>query len=146
MAEGLLARMLHDAPVRVASAGTDAPEGAPPTPQAVDVAMETGADIRGHRATRMTAEMVHRADLILVMERYHRERVLELDPEAGPKTRLLASFGGGPDKEIEDPIGRSVEFYRKTARTMADRLALVAASLRTRVSGRSSDCAHQRRT
>jgi len=130
MAEGLLLKMLSDVPVRVASAGTDAPVGMPPTTYAVDAAAELGADIREHRARQLTARMVSEADLILVMERYHRDRIVEMRPEVAPKIRLLGSYSGDPQEEIADPIGMSMEFYRKIARMLADMLAEVAKGLR----------------
>lgn len=145
MAEGLLLKMLAGAPVKVTSAGTDAPVGMPPTPYAVDAAAELGADIRDHRARQLTAKTVRDADLILVMERYHRDRIVEMLPEAGPKIELLGSYGGSPDREIADPIGMSMEFYRKIARILAERLGEVANGLRAGATGGSSDDAEQRR-
>ena len=145
MAEGLLANMLAGAPVKVSSAGTDAPVGRPPTPYAVDAAAELGADIREHRARQLTAKMVREADLVLVMERYHRDRIVEMLPEAGPKVELLGSYGGGQDREIADPIGMSMEFYRKIARILAEKLAEVAKGLRARASRGLSGDGEQRR-
>ncbi|UCG42067.1 MAG: low molecular weight protein arginine phosphatase [candidate division WOR-3 bacterium] len=145
MAEGLLLKILAGAPVKVTSAGTDAPVGMPPTPYAVDAAAELGADIREHRARQLTSRMVREADLILVMERYHRDRIVAMMPEAGPKIELLGSYGGGPDQEIADPIGMSMEFYQETAGILADRIANVADSLRVRATRGAGDDAEQRR-
>ena len=146
MAEGLLLNMLSGTPVRVASAGTDAPVGMPATPYAVDAAAELGADIRQHRARQLTAQMAGEADLILVMERYHRDRIVKMLPEAGPKIELLGTYGEGQDTEIADPIGMSMEFYRKVARILADRLAEVVKDLRGSAIRDSTDDAEQRRT
>ncbi|MCG2677439.1 low molecular weight protein arginine phosphatase, partial [bacterium] len=56
------------------------------------------------------------ADLILVMEKKHRERVRELNPDAKNKTFLLKEFAGEKKNlEIRDPIGLSDEVYKEVA-------------------------------
>jgi len=132
MAAGMLSRMLSGERVLVGSAGTDAPEGAPATKYAVEVAAEMGADITAHRAQQLLPEMIEAADLILVMERYHEEWIGERVPGARARVRFIAGYpqAGG---EIADPVGRSLEFYRETALLMKAGLMRVAAEVRQRL-------------
>lgn len=135
MAEGILNRMLENTRAFAQSAGTDAPVDAPATEAAVEAAREHGADISAHRARQLSAAMVSNADLVLVMEDYHRRRVVELVPEAASRTRLLAAYlpGAEPGSEIEDPVGRSPDFYRQTAARLATALEQVAREVRQRL-------------
>jgi protein-tyrosine-phosphatase len=55
--------------------------------------------------------MIKKADLILVMENYHKERVLDILPSAKDKTFLLTEYAGLEKKDILDPIGGSREGY-----------------------------------
>ncbi|OYD14479.1 hypothetical protein CH330_08590 [candidate division WOR-3 bacterium JGI_Cruoil_03_51_56] len=127
VASGLLKKMFENDRVFVYSAGTDVPEGAPATGCARQVAEEFGVDLGLHRAQSLTPGMVHNADLVLVMEKYHRERVVEMVPDAAGKTRLLC------DRPIEDPIGRPLEFYRRIAAEINHCLERVAGNIRTRL-------------
>ncbi|MGI6131118.1 MAG: low molecular weight protein arginine phosphatase [Bacillota bacterium] len=92
----------------VESAGVGAVDGDPATDNAVAVLAELGLDLASHRARLLTPEMVSQADTILAMERRHLERILELDPGAAPRARLLAEPG------IADPFGGAVDVYRRT--------------------------------
>jgi protein-tyrosine phosphatase len=74
LAEVMLAREFPDK--RVWSAGLGALVGEPADPLSVALAAEQGLDLSRHRAQQVTAPMCQRADLILVMEQYHR---LELE-------------------------------------------------------------------
>lgn len=133
MAAGILSKLVAGLPVFVYSAGTDAPVGASATRLALDVAREHGADISRHRAQQLSVSLVRAADLVLVMDRYHQARVIETLPEAASRTRLLLSFAGDGADEVEDPIGRSLEFYRRTAARMRAALEQVAADVRLRL-------------
>jgi tRNA threonylcarbamoyl adenosine modification protein (Sua5/YciO/YrdC/YwlC family) len=136
MAEGFLKEMLPE-PLRrkviVSSAGTAPLEGSPPTPNAVEAARELGADISGLVSKRLKPQTVRSADLVLTMERAHRDRVAELLPEAWEKTHLLKGYGeaGIPsfEREIGDPIGMPLDFYRTTAREIRLNLKGVVAEL-----------------
>ncbi|MCX6843749.1 MAG: hypothetical protein NTX53_15885 [candidate division WOR-3 bacterium] len=138
MASSALAEMLEGIPAFVYSAGTDAPVGGPATAMAVQVLREAGLDLTRHRAQQFEPEMIEAADLVLVMEEYHRERVVELVPDAAGRTRLLLSFVGC-DVEVGDPIGTSVDVYRRTLEQMRPALELVAREVRQRVGSRRTE-------
>ncbi len=91
----------------VESAGVAAADGEPAADNAIAALAEMGLDLSGHRARRLTLEMVLHADTILAMERRHLERILEMDPSAAPRARTLA------ESDIADPFGGSIEAYRR---------------------------------
>ena len=97
-----------------ASAGLVAPEGRPPTDEAIAVMKETGVDLSAHRSRLLTRGLVDAADLIAVMTASHRQQVLDAHPDAARKVRMLTSFGtANPAGDIPDPIGQSIFTYRK---------------------------------
>jgi protein-tyrosine phosphatase len=131
MAQVMLAHMLEGTPVFVYSAGTAAPEGNPATALAVEAMGEVGLDLTRHRARQLEPEMIRAADLVLVMEEYHRQRVLESVPEAAGRTWLLLSFAGS-EAEVGDPLGSSLAVYRWTREQMRTPLERVAREVRYR--------------
>jgi len=132
MAQAMLANMLEGTPALVCSAGTDAPVGSPAAPNAVEVTREAGVDLTRHRAHQVSPAMVEAADLVLVMEEYHRHRIADLVPDAASRIRLLLSYAG-TDENVADPLGFSVECYRKTRDEMKPALERVAAEVGERV-------------
>ena len=137
MAHSMLAKMLEGTPVSVCSAGTDAPVGGPATAQAVQVMHEVNLDLTGHRAQQLVPAMVETADLVLVMENYHRQRVAEMVPDAADRIRLLLTFVGR-DEPVGDPVGFSVECYRLTRDVMKPALERIAAEIRQRTGRQES--------
>ncbi len=129
MAVGFLKEMLKEKKeIRIDSCGTIFSSFGGPTPQAIKIMKEYEIDISSHKAKSLSKDLIDEADLILVTEEKHRERVRELNPEAENKTFLLKEFagdkkpppeGGVPPKagnlEIRDPIGLSDEVYREVA-------------------------------
>lgn len=119
MAEGYLSKRLKEMgleDIMVISAGTHAPQGLPPTDEAIEVMKENGVDISGYTATILNRMHIDNADLILVMSPHHRESVLNLSPDTGDKIHLLRKFaeeGLIKKDEISDPIGKSLEVYKK---------------------------------
>ena len=118
LAEAILRRWLPaggEALCAVASAGTAAVKGAPASDGALVVAAREGLSLRGHRARRLTREMVIEADLVLVMEPGHRRAVLALDPSAGERTHLLTGFADalapGEGEAVRDPLGGGEALY-----------------------------------
>lgn len=65
-----------------------------------------------HVSSPLTAKDLSRADLVLVMEEYHQERIVADFPEAADKVFLLKQFAGAGAGDIEDPIGLADEEYR----------------------------------
>jgi protein-tyrosine-phosphatase len=116
MAEAIARRLRPDLEFR--SAGTDALEGDGATLRAIQAAAGA-SDLSGHRARRLTAELVAEADLVLAMERHHVAAVRAFG--GGDKVRLL---GGG----ISDPISEDTdEAYEHTYTELRAAIAPVLA-------------------
>ena len=74
----------------------------------IELMQERGLDITGHRARQITPEMVHTADLVLVMEQGHR-RVLDAnEPESRGKIYRLGEW---QERDIGDPYQQPREAY-----------------------------------
>ncbi len=100
--------------IQVSSAGTWGLEGEPAAKHAIRVCADRGIDLSGHVARRLTREMVEESDLLLAMEMEHFQLVLDLEPEAFSKTRMLSSYGvkqSRIDPPIRDPYGRPKKAY-----------------------------------
>jgi len=118
MAEGLLKKELNSHDILVTSAGITALYGMAPTQEAVKVMRDkAGIDISSHLTRGLTSETAESADLILVMEKIHKDFISEKVPSAKDKTYLLKEFGADREdiKEagIPDPIGRPLEVYEE---------------------------------
>lgn len=70
-------------------------------------------DLSAHRAKQLTLEHLRQADLVLVMEKHHRQAVLDLDPTARGKTFLL---GHWINTEIPDPYRRGEDAHAEALR------------------------------
>jgi len=78
LAEGYLKRLLKENPlqdVQVESAGVIALHGSSAYECAIEVARQTGFDLKGHTARQITAEMAEATDQILCMETWHASRI-----------------------------------------------------------------------
>ncbi|MFH1381095.1 MAG: low molecular weight protein arginine phosphatase [Candidatus Omnitrophota bacterium] len=119
MAEGYLVSKLKSAGINdklVLSSGTGAISGVKPTKETIDVMAEHGIDVSGYVSTSLSRLHIENADVILVMTPGHKERVLNMMPEAEAKTFLLRQFSQEKGKHsdvIEDPIGMTLEFYKE---------------------------------
>ncbi|MBN1586315.1 MAG: low molecular weight protein arginine phosphatase [Candidatus Omnitrophica bacterium] len=120
MAEGYMRKCLQhcDGDYTVLSAGLAAIAGMPASAMTLEVLEEEGIDLSGHRSQPITPLMLDEADLILCMENYHKGALLEKAPAMQDKIFLLKEFGIEEelppiDRDILDPIGKSLDFYRE---------------------------------
>lgn len=109
MGEALLRHDLAAAGVDlpVASAGTHATGTSPATGHGTAVLAERGIDLTGHRSTRLDADALAVADLVVAMTREHEAAVGRLDPTARARTFVIGEavrLGGqvGPPADGED--------------------------------------------
>ena len=121
MGEGTLRSLLPPEladQVVVRSAGTGAVGGVPATTLAVGTTAGRGIDIRNHRSTEVTPDLLRSADLILCMEPTHVARVRELAPEKAEQIHLIteqSTEGAEASRTgIYDPIGGSAVEYDDT--------------------------------
>lgn len=135
MAKGLLRKMLQDRQdILVASAGVAALPGFRPTRETVEVMAKHGIDVSSHLTQRLTNQMVEEADLIFVMERIHRQEILNRVPSAKKKIFLLREYAdpvpGSPvDIEIPDPIAKSMDVYESCFRIIQESVEKVVKKL-----------------
>lgn len=116
---------LPDRGYEVLSAGIAALEGAPSTPEAMEVVRERGADLTGHVARYVTTSMLRQADLIVCMTPQHLDAVLDMAPDVADRARLLRPDGGS----VADPIGGSIDVYRRCATQIEESLRVLLAEL-----------------
>jgi len=120
MAEGFLKKMLkkkigNSQRIRVLSAGVNA-FGWPATREAAEIMKREGIDVSGFRSKRLNEELVDKADLILTMEKSHKDTVLSLFPQYARKTFTLKEFAGEKENiDISDPYGGGLKTYETCA-------------------------------
>jgi len=120
MAAEMFKKMLGEGinKINVISAGVGTVPGMQATEYTIKVLQREGVDASAHRSMPASKELLKKADLIMVMERYHKRRILEIDPDAKDKVHLLREFRKSPDEIVEpevlDPIGRPLEVYERT--------------------------------
>jgi protein-tyrosine-phosphatase len=118
MAKALIRKEIADRgltpDVTIDSAGTYAMVDHPASGGSINAMAQRGLDISGHRAKQLTAELVNKADVILVMEERHRRSIFVTWPRAIMKTLLLSELSGGHEG-IDDPYGGEQWEYDQTA-------------------------------
>ena len=80
----------------------------PASEHAVALVQERGLDISNHRARQITPDMVHAADLVLVMEAGHRRALDMNEPAARGK---IYRIGEWQDRDIKDPYRQPREAF-----------------------------------
>lgn len=127
IAENLLRMHVRDIIAR--SAGIAAVIGSEMDPVSRAVAASHGLECQPHVARQLSRDMCGEADLILVMDHYHREAVSAMSPHSRGKIFLLGRFLD--DAEIPDPFQKSHEVYEsvhcmleKATRSWAAKLAV----------------------
>ena len=117
MAEELLRAALKGDPnYRVLSAGIGALDGQPVTEESVVAMAELGHDIAAHASQSLRVPLIESADFIFTMTRQQLSAIQTLYPMAAEKTFLLREFEDAEivGKDVADPIGQSLEVYRRT--------------------------------
>lgn len=100
------------------SAGFHAVDQRPADPMMVEEAASCGVDLAPWRSRTLDAQMVQRADAILVMEMAHLERLLQEHPQARGKAFLLgaATAASMHHAEVADPYGKPRAEYARVCR------------------------------
>lgn len=91
-----------------ASAGVFAPEGVPPSPEAVNALAELGIEYAGV-SRRLTADLLREAEIVFCMTTAHvaaARSLVEGDPDGQARILLLDPAG-----DVEDPIGMGQNAY-----------------------------------
>jgi protein-tyrosine phosphatase len=121
MAESILKEKLRNSgmtDISVSSAGLMDMKGGRAREEALKIIKGLGVDISGHRSRHLTGEMVKDADMIVVMESDHMDKILSEYPDAKDKVFLFSKFGNnkGVETDIADPYGGSIFNYRVALR------------------------------
>lgn len=95
----------------ITSAGLVGLEGQGMEPTAKMVAESNGLACGPHVAKKLTAELCHDSELILVMESRQKDRISQRFPEASGKTFLLTQWNGKND--IPDPYKRGRDAFER---------------------------------
>ncbi len=104
--------------VDVISAGLAAAENDPASREAIDVMREYQADMSQHLSQPVTDHMLEESTRVLAMTQRHLQLLREYRPDLAQKFALLDRRGA----DVPDPIGGSIEDYRKCAETVARNL------------------------
>ena len=113
-------RLGPNLPWTAGSAGLSAVDGLPASQSAIAVMSEAGIDIKTHRSRELTGELIDTATIILVMTEDHALEVKKRFPKARDRVHLLGSFKQNSEKkDIVDPAGAGIEFYRRTLNDIA---------------------------
>ncbi|MXS85114.1 low molecular weight phosphotyrosine protein phosphatase [Nitrosomonas sp. HPC101] len=89
----------------VSSAGLGALPGHQADPAVHQLMAETGLDISTHRARQITDDMIHRADIILVMETWQKTAIEARTPSAKGKVFRLGEW---EKIDISDPYKKNL--------------------------------------
>lgn len=103
--------------VSVDSAGTLALDGNAADKTIQELMVERGhPEIVGHRSRALLPHHLTTYQLILCMDRSHLEKVHQMSLSTVGKTMLFGRWAEG--KEVEDPVGRSLETYSNCLENM----------------------------
>jgi len=125
MAEGFLREYLKNdknlsANYEVASAGIAAQPGEPASINAIKVMKDIwNIDLSGHRASRLTKEIVENAFLILTMSQSHKNLISSIFKDCSDKIFTLKEHVKIPELrglDIHDPFGLSLAEYESCAK------------------------------
>lgn len=89
---------------KVDSAGTWTLPGQPVSPETVHAAAKFGASLEGHRSQLVSADLLSRFDLVLVMEKGHKEALDQEFPVFSAKTHLISHVIDQINYDIPDPV------------------------------------------
>lgn len=94
---------------KIDSAGTGALIDHAADESAIKISAKYGLSLEGHKGRQFTPALGRQYDLILVMERYHIEKIGRIAPEIRGKTMLFGQWLN--NREIPDPYRKSEEAF-----------------------------------
>jgi protein-tyrosine phosphatase len=95
----------------VNSAGLETNPGKPAHPSAKTVALQQELTLDTHVTVQVHAELLDKADLIVVMEERQKHRIQRLYPKTKGKVVLLGSFDPNGPLDIADPYSGPLEEF-----------------------------------
>ncbi|MDB6050303.1 MAG: wzb [Pseudomonas sp.] len=112
MAEAMFRKRLMSPHLQVSSAGIHAMLASPIDPLAREVLRNHDIPTYKHQARQVTRQMLHDAELILLMETDQLHSILKLAPEVRGKTFLIGKWQH--ELEIADPYRRPKLAFEQT--------------------------------
>ncbi len=100
---------------KISSAGVMAASDLPASHEAIEVCTAKGVDLKDHKSSLVTSELVEKSDLIFVMCRSYLEAIRTLAPASTEKCFLLDK-----NDDIPDPIAGGHEVYYRCSRQIED--------------------------
>ena len=133
VAAELLRRELAPLGIDVRSAGMVG-FNRPAPPEAVIAATRHNVDLAGHRSALITAELVRRADVIVVMEAGQARHVCERFGRLPSDVFLLGDFDPWPveSRAIRDPVDQDLEVFTSVYERIARCARAMVAILRSK--------------
>ena len=120
MAEGYFRYLISKSKrkdITVASAGTFAGDGEPPSPNSVKAMKKIGIDFAHYKSSALTKEMLEAADLIVAMTLSHKHYVGHMSAKAMKKTKVLGEYNN-TGEDLADPFGGGSDIYSYCLNTM----------------------------
>lgn len=100
--------------LKVGSAGLHAMGGQGADRAASEAAAAQGVALDGHIARQLTAELGAGHDLILVMEKAHRDEIARRMPQLVGRTMLFGQWLQEGDTDIADPYQQAAQVHHET--------------------------------
>jgi protein-tyrosine phosphatase len=114
----VLAHRLAAPAIELVSAGTQATSGRVADPVMVEAALERGyRDLSAHRSQPVLAGLLRSCDLVLCMERGHRDDLLNRYPMM---TGRIRTFLETPSRDVDDPTGLTPADYARAIAVIED--------------------------
>src|SRR5690606_23930534 len=109
----------------VSSAGLAAMEGAPASPESVELCAEQGVDLRSHASQPLTEALLVQTDRLYTMTAGHREAILSRYPELSDRVEVLSRNGD----DVTDPIGCGRSAYEQSFTEITENLRVLVDEL-----------------
>ncbi|MFP4460021.1 MAG: hypothetical protein ACLFSQ_10590 [Candidatus Zixiibacteriota bacterium] len=136
LAEGLLkyyiinSDILNENDFKISSAGTLDIGQMPVSEKSATVASEYGAEINAHISKHIDRESAEEAEKIIVMSKKHKDYIENAFPSSAGKIEFLSNFGNpSSNKNIPDPIGEDLDYYRKIGKIIEDHIRHLVSNL-----------------
>jgi tRNA A37 threonylcarbamoyladenosine synthetase subunit TsaC/SUA5/YrdC/protein-tyrosine-phosphatase len=131
MAKALLEKKLREQgrrDVEVLSRGIMMLSGLGASAETRELLRSEGIDVSSHHSQKVTIDIIKKSDIILVMEKLHETKILELAPEVKNRVFLLKEFAKIRDNDLDiaDPIGKSIGFYEETFGTIKEAMERIS--------------------
>ncbi len=112
MAEGVMKKKLQSLKpdIQISSAGLEALVGHPADSVAQQVVQPMGVDLSAHRGRQLNRQLLKQAELILVMEDWQKEVVIQHRSDCRGKVYKL---GHWISTEVPDPYRKSEEMFHQ---------------------------------